>query len=158
LRLATLAVVLLLAVLAQAKEVPRAVSIYVGPYVRDGFVDVDKGVLDSIADIQQELRKDRALRVVTVPESAELKLMVVRRGYGEAAGGVGVPIGTLTVYVPQRARFVEAVLRVGTYERAFVGEDYKHEKWGKCAQMIAKDLSVWLAANRERVLTKEPAP
>jgi hypothetical protein len=36
-----------------------------------------------------------------------------------------------------------------------VAEDYKRGKWRKCAQMIVKDLSVWLAANRERVDGKE---
>jgi hypothetical protein len=145
--------------LASATVNPHVVTIYVGPYVREGFVDVDKGIRDSIADIQQELRKNDTFRVVTVPESAELKLLVVRRGYGDAAGGVGVPVGALTIYVPQRSRFVETVLRVGSYERAFVGEDYKYERWGKCAQMIAKDVSVWLAANRQAQSTSaQPTP
>jgi hypothetical protein len=127
------------------------VTIYVGPNAHDGFVDTDKGVLDSIADIQGQLRKDRAFHVVTVPESADLQLFVVRRGYGDAAGGVGVPIGALTFYLPIRARFVETSLHAGTYERAFVGEDHTHDHWGPCAKMIAKDLSVWVAANRERI-------
>jgi hypothetical protein len=40
-------------VLAPAAE---KVAIYVGPSVRDGFVDVDSGVLDSIEDLRKELQ------------------------------------------------------------------------------------------------------
>ena len=32
------------------------VSIFVGPQTRDGFVDIDRGVLDSIKDLKAELR------------------------------------------------------------------------------------------------------
>jgi hypothetical protein len=76
-----------------------AVSIYVGPQARDGFVDKDKGVLDSIADIQRELRKTLGLRVVDDESSAALRLHVISGGIGPAAGGsaINIPVGTTTV-------------------------------------------------------------
>lgn len=52
---------------------PAAVPIYVGPQVRDGFIDVDRGVLDSIDDVVRELRKDKRLRIVSaIPATAGL--------------------------------------------------------------------------------------
>jgi hypothetical protein len=142
-----------------AAKPPHVVSIYVGPQARDGFVDTDKGVLDSIADIQKELQKTPGLRVVDDESTAALRLYVISRGIGPATGGyaINIPAGatSMSFLVPANSRHVETLLRVGTYERAFVGEDHKREKWWRCARMIAKDLSVWLAANRERIGGKE---
>lgn len=133
------------------------VTIYVGPNVRDGFVDVDSGVLDSIEDIKKELAKDAAFKVVT-EKAATLRLYVMRRtigagptiGFGSAVQGTGT-----TMALPINIRTVETLLRVGSYERAFFAEDHEYDSWRKCAQRIAKDLAVWLTANRERVGGKE---
>ena len=47
---------LLMAGVATAENA-KPVSIFVGPMTKDGFVDADKGVLDSIKDIQGILRE-----------------------------------------------------------------------------------------------------
>jgi hypothetical protein len=158
------------------------VTIYVGPNAKDGFVDVDKGVRDSITDLQSQLPKDRAFRVVETEPKAALVLRVVSRGLGPVVprGTLNLP-GTATYYpgqtltfpnrgtvqtagtvvqtpgmsipIESQARHIETVLHVGAYERAFVAEN---QKWGQCTRMIAKDLSVWLAANRERIKPDTP--
>ena len=50
------------------------------------------------------------------------------------------------------------MLRAGDYERTFIAENnsYRnwHATWKACAGRIAKDVSVWLAATHERVLSK----
>ena len=46
------------------------IAIYVGPQVRDGFVDADVGVLDSIKDIQDELKKSPRFTVAPTLRSA----------------------------------------------------------------------------------------
>lgn len=135
--------------------------IYVGPQVRDGFIDVDQGILDSIKDIQGELSRDRTFRIVKAEPEADLVLVVVRRGSGSTSGaGVGYTIpGTgITSFLPVNVRVVETVLRVGTYEKAIIGEDRDSENWRKCAQLIVRDLKTWVAANRGRIsgLTREP--
>jgi hypothetical protein len=61
----------------------------------------------------------------------------------------------MSFLIPANSRHVETLLRVGPYERAFVGDDQTTETWKRCAQMIAKDLSAWLGANRERVAEKK---
>lgn len=135
----------------QARSNER-IAIYVGPQVRDGFIDVDRSVLDSIKDIQVEIAKQRKLlTVVRTPDTADVVLVVVRRGFGGPTGGVGVPVGRVTIYSPVTARFVETTLRVGTYERTIIGEDRHAENWTKCAQQVVKNVMTWVETNRKRL-------
>jgi hypothetical protein len=147
-------------VTALAPPVER-VSIYVGPNVRDGFVDIDKGVQDSIEDLQKELRGNRSLRVVPDESSATLKLYVASRskyatgdsvvtGTGSTTSGVSTGSG---VSVEVEGYRLKTVLRAGDYERVFTGES--EWRWKGCARSIAKDLAIWLDANRERVSALE---
>jgi hypothetical protein len=126
------------------------VSIYVGPMVRDGFVDVDKGVLDSIKDIQGALRKDRAFVVVAVEADATLKLYVVARTTAPAGPAGGVVVGNVVIAIQDEIRQIETLLRVGDHERAFTGGGAGWT-WGQGARAVMKDLSAWVAANRERI-------
>lgn len=136
------------------------VSIYVGPQSRDGFVDTDKGVLDSIANIQKELRKIPGLRVVDDEGTAAVSLYVLGRGIGSPTAGaaISIPIGatSMSFFIPGNSRHVDTLLRVGSYERPFVGDDQTTQTWRRCASVIAKDVSVWLSANRERINTGTP--
>jgi hypothetical protein len=142
--------------------VTAAVTIFVGPMVRDGCVDVDQGVLDSIKDIQAELAKDESFRVVADPSVATLKFYVVERGIGGPTGsgmaldapgailtspnGQATQLPGTTFYFSAKARHVAALLRVGGYERSFVGEDSEYDQWTRCARLLVRDLSVWLNA------------
>ena len=54
-----------------------AVTIYVGPQTRDGFVDIDQGIVDSIRDIKNELRHSRLFRVVETADGSTITLTVV---------------------------------------------------------------------------------
>lgn len=64
-------------------QTPRTkLPVYVGPQTRDGFVDVDRGILDSIKDIKNALRGSRPFRVVERPEEATILLTVVALGSG----------------------------------------------------------------------------
>jgi hypothetical protein len=56
-----------------------------------------------------------------------------------------------TISISAKARHLAAVLRVGTYERPFVAEDNAYDTWGRCADLLAKDVSAWLTANRARI-------
>jgi hypothetical protein len=150
------------------------VAIYVGPLVRDGFVDVDQGVRDSIKDIKRSLqrelrtrRKDARYRIVDDAQAADVTLYVVSRGIGPPTGGgssINVPGQILkfpngqtvltpgtSVHVAEKARYVVTLLSVGPYERAFVADDSGQAIWGECAKRLARDVSVWLDASRERV-------
>ena len=76
----------------QAQEQER-IAIYVGPQARDGFVDMDAGIRDSIPDIQQECQAS-GFSIVPDLEKAKLVVIVVGRpvkgdfGFGSAVGGI----------------------------------------------------------------------
>ncbi len=79
----------------------------------DGFVDIDRGVQDSIKDLVGELRKDKQLRLVAAPEQAQVRVLIVARRAGPSGGGAGVVVGNLSFYSPTKARAIDAVLRAG---------------------------------------------
>ena len=179
----SLPVLLLLAaalclVLAPATVAPPAssaaspVSIYIGPFVRDGFVDADEGVSDSVKDIKKRLLKERQFRLVSDAESAALAVYVVLRGTSTVAGegstvhypgtvvrfpnGQVIQTPGMSVEVGTQLRHVGALLRVGEYERPFVVEtDWA---WGRCADQIVKDLTGWLSVNRKRLVARSREP
>jgi hypothetical protein len=76
------------------------VTIYVGPYVKDGFADADKSVMDSIADVRRELRKNRALRVVERESDATLELFVLVRGTEDGSSVTSTHIPGQTIGIP----------------------------------------------------------
>ena len=59
---------------------PEKISIFVGPQVRDGFVDIDRGVLDSINDLKAELGSDKRLQLGDDRDQARVVLEVLSRG------------------------------------------------------------------------------
>lgn len=152
----------------------QPVSIYVGPVTRDGFVDMDNGVQDSIRDIQKELRKSPIFSVVGTPAEARIVLAIVGRRVSGSGGAVGVTTsgttiggGTIagvqqptlttpgtTVMVPMDRRAVESVLRVGTYEKSLVSEGADGAGWGLAAKAVVKDVTAWVAANRAALLQR----
>ena len=125
-----------------APSPPVPVPIYVGPQVRDGFLDVDKGLRDSVKDLRWALRRD--LR--TGRKDASFQLVE-----DESAADVKVFVAERTT-APGPIRRLRVLLRAGSYEREFVAERHV---WQELARLIAKDLSVWFAANRERLLKRQ---
>jgi hypothetical protein len=134
------------------------VTIYVGPEVKDGFVETDKGVQDSVTDLRAALTESPDVKLVAQAGDASLKLYIVRRqrvtgpsgGVGEIARGTGTTVSAAsTTYV------LETKLVAGTYERTFTTEKNDQTEWSATwkgvAKSLAKDVSAWLAANRERV-------
>ena len=61
------------------------VTIWIGPQTRDGFIDMDEGIHDSINDLAKVL-DDSVFRLVDEPDEATLTLLVRGRGYGGTFG------------------------------------------------------------------------
>ena len=124
------------------------VTIFVGPQTREGFVDLDSGVLDSIRDIKNELNDKKGLQVVVGKERAQVVLDVLSRGAtsNQGGGAVAMPIGTSTFLIPIGTIGIATVLRVGTYEKQIVFQNC--ESWRNCARLVAKDLETWIEGNR----------
>jgi hypothetical protein len=161
-----------LALLLAASPKPP-LTLYVGPVVRGGFVEVDKGIRDSIEDIKTALwrkeGKKRGFKLVDAEDGADLKLYVVQRGEGPPTGDgstvtipgaiITSPNGTvtqmpgITFHYASKLSHVAAILRVGTYERGFVGESepWTTGTWARCARLLVDDLLAWLTANRDRL-------
>ena len=100
--------------LAAGAAKPERVAIYVSAPVRDGFVDVDAEILDSIVDVQKRLRqdpfsdkRDAVFRVVAKEADAVLRLYVLGRGATQSTGE-GLTIhspGTATHFPGQTLTF-----------------------------------------------------
>lgn len=145
-------------------ESHEPVTIYVGPVVRNGFVDADEGVLDSVKDIQSRLRKNRAFAVVASEARATLKLFVVSREDVEVGSGSVVTTGTAratgntvqgistSTEVRDVLHRLETLLQVGEYEKTIIADsDWVVGQWGRCAGAVVKDVTAWLEANRSRL-------
>ena len=82
--------------LAPGGAKPERVAIYVGPIIRDGFVDADEGVLREIKTVQRRLKqdpndkqKDTAFRVVPNEAEATVRLYIVACDKTTTEGGIG---------------------------------------------------------------------
>ena len=147
LRVVAVGLTLLSSVSIQASSQSK-IAVSVGPQTRDGFVDVDSGTLDSIKDIQDELRKSQTFLLVEKPENAAIALFVARRRV--TTGGGGMAVGS--VMVPFDRRSIETILRVGTYEKATISESGDGGSWKGTARQVVKDLQVWADANRAKLV------
>lgn len=142
---------LLVALAAQAQPDSR-ISVYVGAPMRDGFVDADKDVLDSIKDLQNEIRKKKKqLRLAPNPETADLILWVNGRGIASEHNGViALPVGRGIVVRDAYANHnvVHTTLQVGDYRKDFTAAFRGiGDVWGECAEQVVKQLSAWVSAN-----------
>jgi hypothetical protein len=149
----------ILLVLAPAQPL----TLYVGPQVKDGFVDIDAGVVDSVADIKGQVA-GTGLRVVATEAEAAIKLYVLSRerfatgSSVSTASGVAVAPGIASgsgVTVGIDAMRVHSRLKVGNYERTLTGEG---SSFKKAAQAIVKDVQTWVEANRSRLDGVPKAP
>jgi hypothetical protein len=124
------------------------IAVFVGPQIRDGFVDLDSGVLDSIRDIKSELTDKKGLQVVTDKEHAQVVLEVLSRGATSSQGGgaVAMPIGASTFVIPVGTIGIATLLRVGSYEKQIVFQNC--QTWRYCARSVAKDIETWIEGNR----------
>lgn len=166
-----LVVVLLLAGAAAGAPQPDRVLVYVSAPIRDGFIDTNQEIQNSVKDLRGKLSGMKQLQLVDVPEGADIVVTVVARGVGSETYGERLSYAEYynkavltTVPIWDNTFWVTAVMEVGTYKREFTGDvthEYKYSggAWGNCAKQIAKDLKSWVVANigqikRRRIGTK----
>jgi hypothetical protein len=144
---------LLVAPVASAQETKP--TIFVGALVRDGFVDMDAGIRDSIRDIQQEFQQTAFTVGRSRDEPTTLVLLVLARGIvtngsvgfgsSSAVGGTGSGFGFV---VPNNVPTLTTILRVGPYERRMQSEG---PTWGRAARVVVQDVLAWWEANHDAV-------
>lgn len=154
---------------AGAGQSQRPIKLYVGAAMEGRFVNTDKSVQDSIKDIVGRLRDTKGLLVV-VPnrEDADALLLIMARGVGSEPYGqrlslqeryrgaelTSMPISLSTWWVSTLLEIPSADYRkefVGAYTHP-PGLDYYGGAWRECGSRVAKDLRVWMEANRAEVL------
>jgi hypothetical protein len=141
--------------MAKDNAAPKRVTIFVGPSSRDGYVEIDKGIKDSIKDLKNQIRGKRGLAVVDTKDTAQIVLEVLGRGATSKAdgGGAAVPVGGATLYIPLGTIGITTVMHVGSYEKPIVFDDCG--AWSVCARMVAKDIEAWVEANAD-TLARQP--
>lgn len=140
-----------------------SVSIFVSAPTRDGFVDTNKEIQDSINDVRGRLSGMKEFRLVNTRDTADIVLTVVTRGVGSESYGqrlqyseyfknaelTSTPIIVSTLWVT-------AVLNVGDYRREFVGTSVNNPgirlgTWRECARNLADSLKAWAVANADQL-------
>jgi hypothetical protein len=143
----------------------QKISIYLAAPMKDGFVDTNKGVEDSIKDIRKRLAKDKRIVIVDDPSRADLVLTVVARGiHYERTGQTEVTtnyfdsesstrVETTKQDIYSSGMWVKTVLTFGHMQMEING-GYSNEPggWGACATQIADDVRSWIAANAIRIV------
>lgn len=148
--------------LALALAPAEPVTIYVGPQVKDGFVDTDKGVADSIKDVKGQM--PTGLRLVQTEAEATLRLYVTRREQYDTGNAVNTGSGTVSqqgqysgtgVTIAISGMRVRTILRAGSYERSIDGEAGSYKG---AAKAVLESVSVWVEANRSRLERATASP
>ena len=122
--------------------------------MREGFVDVDSGIRDSIRDIQQEVRTSD-LRLAATRDTATIVLTVLARGIvtngsvgfssSSALAGSGGGFGFV---MPNSVPTLTTMLSLGQYERRMQSEG---PTWGRAAKVVVQDVTAWWEANQTAV-------
>jgi hypothetical protein len=170
----------LAALFALAGQAAQPVPIWVGPQIKQEFADVDQGVLDSIEDLKRALTRELKLRktgspyvLSTAEQAAKVRIYVLARGFGEPSGvgitthvpgqvlkfpatGQTVEMPGTSIHTPIRKRYLTALLRANTYERPMTAEDVQYDTWKRVADLLARDVRAWLAANQEQLTRNHP--
>ena len=134
-------------------------AVFVGPQVREGFLDMDAGIRDSIRDIREQVRT-AGFQVAAAETEATLVLVVLGRGVvtngsvgfssASAVAGTGSGFGFV---VPNDKPTLSTVLRVGDYERRMQSEG---GNWTAAAKSVVEDLGAWWDANASAVQSLPP--
>jgi hypothetical protein len=147
---------------------PESITIFVGFPVRDdGFVDADRSTSDSIKDIREAYVLGRGHGPATsagtlyVPGTTTYNpgttttTQIGGTTWQNTTPATVTTAPGLSIEMQSKLTYVATTLRIGTFERPFVGEG-QDAGWRACAKKIAQDVATWLTANRERIKSDTP--
>ena len=143
--------------IAQADRIEIAVEIP----TKDGFIDATKETIDSQRDLIAKLRNGPDFMVLSNAEDPTIVVTVMGRGKGSQAYGQIVSTlsdGTILAGpIVVNNYWILAVLRVGSYERAFqcnVSDTWRTSPWRDCAGKLAEDIRAWARLNTEQLRSR----
>ena len=161
-----LTLLLLTLLTAPAPQAGNAVTVFVSAPMRDGFVDTDKNISDSVNDVRSRISKSKDMIAVDRPEIADVTLVVTLRGIGSESYGQRVSVRVTyrgadldTTPLVANTFWVSSVLQVGTYRKEFLGTRTQSSAqslgaWGLCADELVKNLGAWVSANRANIAAR----
>lgn len=145
---------------AQGRQAGR-IPLFVSAPTRNGFVDADKDILDSVKDLRSRLAKGKEFTIVDRRDAATIVLTVLGRGVGAEAYGQRIrysdylgPEVTSTAMVAE-TYWIATRLDVGEYHRGVIGTLTRESMawsagaWSYCADQVVKDIRTWAQANAE---------
>lgn len=147
--------VLALTTAQQESIVP--IAVYVAAPVRDGFIDLDKAIQDSMKDLQNNIRNKRGLVVAQDETGADVTLRVLGRGVvSQRAGDLVLPFLSGVVIAPMYSgkKVVRVVLQAGDFKKDFTEFE---DGYGDCAEEIARQAHAWINANRNTLIQRRRA-
>lgn len=134
-------------------------TVFLSAPLRNGFVDTNRDIQDSINDIRILLSHMKDMAVVDSTDKADMILIVVSRGGGSEKYGERLSYTEYfghaeldSVEIVKNTIWVSTVMFVGDYSKEFTGYDSSvsgitMELWRTCAELIAKSLQAWAEAN-----------
>jgi hypothetical protein len=153
---------------AHTRQSVGRIPVFVSAPTKDGFVDADNDVLDSVKDLRSRLSKIKEFTMVDRREAATVVLTVLGRGLGAEAYGQRIRysdyLGPQVTNEPMVAEtyWIATRLDVGDYHRPVVGTLTRESfawsagAWSYCADKIVKDVRTWAQANAETLEQKKP--
>jgi hypothetical protein len=146
---------LCLPALARAQSpIDERIGVYVTAPVRDGFIDINKEISDSIDDLKDNMRKKRGIVLTKDAQSADVILRVVARGkVSHKAGDATLPLlnGIVALPLYDDVKVVRTVLEVGDFRKEF---NAATAGYGDSAEEIDRQVHAWITANRDTLLAR----
>ena len=144
-------------------------AVFVTLPMTNGFTDATHALIEAHALVRTTLAGVNDVRLVDRADEADVVVTVLSRGRGDveltaALQSLADGVGASPVPIATNERFIEAMVTVGLYQRAFVGtglgdrdraraasKQPPPNSWDACATALVKDLRAWLNENATRI-------
>jgi S1-C subfamily serine protease len=148
--------VLVMPLAASAQSPGERFNVFVSAPMRDGFLDTNKDVQESIKDIASQLRSMNELQIVDSAEKAQVVLTIAGRGVGPKSYA-NTTLGSLTDLGPDTF-WLAAIIQSGDYTREISASSLNLARpstgaWTSCAEQIADNLRIWILTNARLLKT-----
>jgi len=162
----------MLAAIVRVSGAPAETSqttVFVTLPMSNGFTDATHALIEAHGLVKTTLGGVNEVRIVDSAEEADVVVTVLGRGRGDveltaAFQSLADGVGASSVPIATNERYIEAMVTVGMYQRAFVGTGLSERgqshgsakppapnSWEACAAALVKDLRAWLNENATRI-------
>jgi len=158
-----------------AQDTSRILAlVYVSAPLKDGFVDTNKDIQDSVKDVQHQLSRMKEFGLTENVELADLSITILTRGVGsetyghrlnytEYSGRYYTNAQLTSMPMVAQTLWLSVVMEIGTHRKEFTGTalnvpGVRWGRWTECATNLAKNVRVWAVANQQQIKQLRRAP